>query len=121
MDFSIYIMKKGYGNFLRTLKALKWHGLYLSCREAAYIRPLSKKFAVQLIPKANHKAHPQSTSYGRIEGYWLKTSVGVKTWMVENYLKFSPLSPEISATRLERIKAILEDGLFISERLVFSE
>lgn len=119
---TLYFMQKGYGNFLRILKALKWHGLRLTPKEAAYIRPLSKKFNIRLKPAFRLK---QNASFPNLDycktpdGYWLETGVCVKKWAIDNYLVFSPFAPEISVERLQKIKDLPEDGMFISERLVF--
>jgi hypothetical protein len=115
-------MQKGYGNFLRVLKALKWHGLRLTPKDAAYIRPLSKKFNIVLEPTFRLKQNATFPTLDYVktpDGYWLKTGSDVKDWAVENYMKFSPFAPDKSSVRLEAIKSIPTEGAFILERLVF--
>ena len=115
-------MKEDYSLFLRALKALKWHSLHLSCREAAYIRPLSKRFDIRLTAtyplKKNYNPFLLETT-SKPDGYRLECGCDVKKWMVENYEKFTPLSGEFVKTRLAVIADIKEDGRFLAERLVF--
>ena len=122
-DFKFNKMKKDFSLFLRALKALKWHSLHLSCREAAYIRPLSKRFDIRLTPtyplKKNYNPFLLETT-NKPDGYHLETGCDVKKWMVENYEKLTPLNREIAKTRIAEIQSLKEGERFLSERLVFS-
>lgn len=121
--FKFKTMKKDFLLFLRALKALKWHSLHLSCREAAYIRPLSKRFDIRLTPtyppKKNYNPFLLETT-SKPDGYRLECGRDVKKWVVENYEKLTPLKGEIVKTRISEIIAIKEEGRFLAERLIFS-
>jgi len=116
-------MKKDFLLFLRALRALRWHSLHLSCKEAAYIRPLSKRFDIQLTPtyplrKSHNPFLLETTS--KPDGYHFQCGCDVKKWMIENYEELTPLSGEIVKNRISDLIALKEDGRFLAERLIFS-